>query len=122
VRVGADDAAAIDEEGWSAADFEEIAVGEAGVHLSGGLGRGEAGFEDVSVQVGLGGEVEDLVIDVGGGDQVLLVVDVIVELPESGGVLLVGAASGKRRGAGPGMDLVDGEILEDELDLRIVGQ
>jgi hypothetical protein len=52
----------------------------------------------------------------------LLVVDVIVELPEGVGVLLVGAAPGKRGSARPGMNLVDGEILEDELDLRIVGQ
>jgi len=122
VGVGADDAAAVDEERGCAADFEEVAVGEAGVHLGGGLGRGEAGLEGVLVQVGLAGEVEDLVIDVGGGDQVLLVVDEIVELPEGGGILLVGAAAGERGGARPGMDLIDGEILEDELDLRIVRQ
>ena len=122
VGVGADDAAAVDEEGWGAADLEKVAVGDAGIHFGGGLGGGEAGFEGVLVQVGLAGEVDDLVVDVGGGDQVLLVIDEIVELPEGGGVLLVGAAPGERCRARPGMEGVEGEILEDELDLRIVGQ
>jgi hypothetical protein len=122
VGVGADDATAVDEEGWGASDFEEVTVGEAGVNFGGGLGRGETGLEGVLVQVGLAGEVEDLVIDVGSGDQVLLIVDVIVELPEGGGILLEGAAPGERGGACPGMNLVNGEILEDELDLRVVGQ
>ena len=67
-------------------------------------------------------EVDHFVVGIGGGDEVLIVVDQVVHLPEGFGVLLVGAASGEGGGARPGMDLVDGKILEDEFDLGIFGQ
>ncbi len=66
MRVGADGAAAIDEDGRGAADFEEIAVGDASVHFAGGLGRGQAGFKGVLIQAGLPSEVDDFVVDIRG--------------------------------------------------------
>ena len=63
VGVRADDAAAIDEDGWRAADLQEIAVGDAGCDFGGGLGSGEAGFERILIEIGLPGEVENLVVD-----------------------------------------------------------
>src|SRR5262249_18575786 len=55
-----------------------------------------------------------------GGNNLLVVVDEVIHFPKSAGILLVGAASSERRGASPGMQHLDGEILEDDSDLRIV--
>ena len=81
-----------------------LAVGEAAVHLGGGLRAGHAGFEGLGIETGSGGIVEHFLVGVGGGDEVLVVVDQVVDLPEGLGVLLVGAASGEGGGSGPGMD------------------
>ncbi len=120
--VGADDTTTVDEDRGRAADFEEVAVGDAGVNFCGGLRSGHASLEGVLIEGRLASEVYNLVVDVRSADQVLLIVDEIVELPKSFGVLLVGTAPGEGRGASPGMDGIEGEILEDEFDLRIVGK
>ena len=68
------------------------------------------------------GELQHLVPGGGGGDEFLVVVDEVVHLPEGFGVLLVGAAASEGGGAGPGVDGVEGKVLEDDLDLGIFGQ
>jgi len=45
VRVGADDAAAVDEHGGRAVDLQRQAVGATGVDCGGGFGAGQAGLE-----------------------------------------------------------------------------
>src|SRR5580692_12232303 len=94
VWISTNYAAPVDEDGWRAANFEKISIGDAGINFASGLRRAHAGLEGVLVDPSLASILEHLVPDVGGRDQVLIIVNQIVELPECLGVLLVGAASG----------------------------
>ena len=90
--------------------------------VGGGLRAAEASLEGIRIQASLAGKLHHLVVGVGGRDQVLIVIDQVVELPEGLGVLLVGATAGESGSAGPGMEGVNGKVLEDDLDLGIVGE
>ena len=70
----------------------------------------------------MGSVIHKLIVGRGGRDEVLIVVDQVIELPEGFGVLHVCTAAGEGGGAGPGMEALQGKVLEDDLNLRIVGQ
>ncbi len=120
--VGPGQGAAVDEDGGSAADANEFAVFDAGIDFGGGLRAAEASLEGFWIQSGAGGEVHHFVVGVGGRNQILVVINKIVHLPEGFRVLLVGAAASDGGSACPRMNLVNGEILEDKFDLGIVGE
>src|ERR1700739_3889946 len=122
MRVRAIDAPPIDEDGRRAADIEFLAVGDTGVHFGGSLRAAHTGFEGVHVETGASGVVEHLVPGIRSRNDVLIVVDKVVHLPEGFGVLLVGATAGKGGGASPGVQGFERKILEDNFDLRIVGK
>ena len=122
MRVCAIDAPAIDEEGRRAADIEFLAVGNTGVHFGGGLRAAHTGFEGVNVETGASGVVEHLVPGIRSRNDVLIIVDKVVHLPEGFGILLVGATAGNGGGASPGVQGFERKILEDDFDLRIVGK
>jgi len=122
VGIGADEAAAIDEDGWRAADFEKLSVFDIGVDGGSGFGTGHASLKGVGIQSGLAGIIEHFLVGVGGGNEVLVVVDGVVHLPEGFGVLHVGTTAGDGSGAGPGVEIVERKILEDELGLRVIRQ
>lgn len=122
VGIGTDDAAAVDEDGGGAVNLEEFSVILVGVDLGSDLWAGQAGLEAVGIEIGAAGVVQHFLVNVGGRDEVLIVIDRVVELPERLGVLLVGTAASDGGGTSPGMQGVNGKVFEDELDLRVLGE
>src|SRR6202045_5421087 len=93
VGVGTDDAPAVDEDRGGAGDLEGQAVCVAGFDGGGGFGAGETGLEGVGIQADLRGVVGQLGVGIFGRDDVLIVVDEVVKLPEGLGLLVIGAAA-----------------------------
>src|ERR1700746_1921425 len=88
-----------------AVDLELLAVGVAGVNRRRGVGARHAAPEGVGVEAGLRGIVDHLGPGVFGRDDLLVVVNQVVKLPEGVGLLLVRAPAGNRGGARPRMEL-----------------
>src|ERR1700730_5440096 len=115
VAVGAEDAAAVDEDRGGGGGVVGQAVCVAG------FGAGETGLEGVGIQADLRGVVGQLGVGIFGRDDVLIVVNEVVKLPEGLGLLVIGAAASYGGTAGPGM-LLEREILEHQAHLGIVDQ
>src|SRR6202040_3793167 len=94
VRVRAYDAAAVDKDRGGAGDLERLAVSLAGVDCGGGFGAGHAALEAVWIQAYLRGVVRQLGIGIFGRDDVLIVVDKVVKLPEGLRILVIRTSSG----------------------------
>ena len=92
MRIGTDNAAAVDEDRGGAGDLERLAVCAASLDCGGGFGAGHAGLEGVRIQADLRGVVRELGIGIFGRDDVLIVVDKVIKLPEGLGVLVIGAS------------------------------
>src|SRR5215469_11750210 len=105
---------AVNENGRCTVDFEVLAVGVAGVDCGGGVRAGHAALEGGCVQPGLSRVVGHFGPGVFRGDDLLVVVDEVVHSPEGLGLLLVRAAPGDGCGSGPGMELFEGKVLEDD--------
>src|SRR5207245_11163768 len=75
---------------------------------------GYACLDRIGVQARLAGVVHNFCPGVGGGYDLLIVINEVIHLPECLGVLLVGAPAGNGRRSGPGMKLLDGKVLEHD--------
>ena len=122
MRVGAVDAPPVDEDGRRAADLEFLSVRDTGVDFGGGLRGAHARFESIGIEAGAASVVKHLVPGIRSRNDVLIVINKVVELPESFGVLLIGAAAGKRGGTGPRVKGFQGKVLEQDFDLRVLGE
>src|SRR5260370_38791185 len=119
VCIGAHDAAAILEHRWRAVFVELLAICAAGVHGGGGFGAGHATLECFSLE----SRLTRIVHHFGPGSRrrndVLIVVNQVIHLPEGLGVLLVSAAAGNGGGAGPGVQRRDRKVLAGQATLSL---
>src|SRR3974377_2049430 len=122
MRVGAVDAPPVDENGRGAADIEFLSVCDTGVDFGGSLRAAHARFEGINIEAGAASVVKHLVPGIRSRNDVLIVINEVVDPPEGFGVLLIGAAAGNRGGAGPRVKGFQGKVLEDDFDLRVLGE
>jgi len=122
MRVGAVDAPPVDEDGGRAADLEFLSVRDTGIDFGGGLRAAHARFEGIGIEAGAASVVKHLVPGIRSRNDVLIVINKVVELPEGFGVLLIGAAAGNRGATGPRVKGFQGKVLEDDFDLRVLGE
>src|SRR5260370_242397 len=106
VLIGANHAAAIYEYGRRAAYVELFAVRAAGIHSRSSFGAGHAALECSYIQMGLFGIIGHLCPGVGGRNNVLIVVDEFIDLPQGVRILLIGASAGNSRRPRPGGELI----------------
>jgi len=122
MRVGAVDAPPVDKDGRGAADVEFLSIRDTGVDFGGSLRAAHARFEGIDIEAGAASVVKHLVPGIRSRNDVLIVINKVVDLPEGFGILLIGAAAGKRGGAGPRVKGFKGKVPEDDFDLRVLGE
>ena len=122
MRIGAHQAAPIHKDRRRAAHLELLPIGLAGLDGRRSLRASHTAPKGLGIQPSLAGKVAHLRPGVGRRNQLLLVIDQIVDLPERLGILFVSAMSRKRRGPRPGMQRLQREILEHHAHLRKVRQ
>src|SRR5205085_3287441 len=115
-------AAPIDEDGWRAVDFQLFTIGLAGVNRGRGFGAGHAALKSALLQAGLDGIVRHLGPGVLRGNDLLVVVNQVIQLPEGLGFLLIRAAAGDGCSARPWVELFERKILEDYSHLSAVAR